>query len=311
MEFVIGGIAAVGAGCFTNPLEVVKTRMQLQGELRAKGQYTKHYRNFFHAFYVIGKTDGILALQKGLAPALIHQVLLNGTRLGIYQFAEERKWHLKDNGDVSLANTLLISSTAGAVGAYTGSPLYLVKVHLQSKSAASIAVGYQHKHEGTMHALRTIYQEHGILGMWRGASGAVPRLAVGSASQLGTFYVCKEYLETSKLLTKEKSLINTSVASFLGGFAAGVFMTPLDVISTRLYNQGVDAQGRGLLYSSYIDCVRKVWAKEGLFGLYKGFVPCFARIGPHTMLCLVFWDLLKDGQKALMERFEQSEKDVS
>lgn len=128
MEFITGAAAAIGAGFFTNPLEVVKTRMQLQGELRGKGQYTVHYRNFFHAFYIIGKTDGVLALQKGLSPSLIHQVLLNGTRLGIYQVAEERKWHLKESGEVSLANTILISSFAGAIGAYTGSPLYLVSL---------------------------------------------------------------------------------------------------------------------------------------------------------------------------------------
>lgn len=128
MEFAIGAVSAVCAGCFTNPLEVVKTRMQLQGELKARGQYTRHYKNFFHAFYVIGKTDGLLALQKGLVPALIHQVLLNGTRLGIYQIAEERKWNLKENGDISLGNTLLISSTAGAISAFTGSPMYLVSL---------------------------------------------------------------------------------------------------------------------------------------------------------------------------------------
>jgi len=40
----MGGMAAVGAGVFTNPLEVVKIRMQLQGELQAKGQYSVHYR---------------------------------------------------------------------------------------------------------------------------------------------------------------------------------------------------------------------------------------------------------------------------
>lgn len=44
MEFLIGGIAACGAGFFTNPLEVVKTRMQLQGELQARGQHAIHYR---------------------------------------------------------------------------------------------------------------------------------------------------------------------------------------------------------------------------------------------------------------------------
>ena len=70
MEFLLGGVSACGAGFFTNPLEVVKTRMQLQGELRARGQYAVHYRNVFHAFYNIAKVDGITALQKGLVPAL-------------------------------------------------------------------------------------------------------------------------------------------------------------------------------------------------------------------------------------------------
>lgn len=44
MEFLIGGLAACGAGFFTNPLEVVKTRMQLQGELQARGQHAIYYR---------------------------------------------------------------------------------------------------------------------------------------------------------------------------------------------------------------------------------------------------------------------------
>lgn len=31
--FIAGGLAACGAVTFTNPIELVKTRMQLQGEL--------------------------------------------------------------------------------------------------------------------------------------------------------------------------------------------------------------------------------------------------------------------------------------
>lgn len=82
MEFVIGGAAAVSAGFFTNPLEVLKTRMQLQGELKAKGQHAVYYKNVLHAGYVVAKNDGILALQKGLLPALGVQLVLNGMRLG-------------------------------------------------------------------------------------------------------------------------------------------------------------------------------------------------------------------------------------
>ncbi len=63
MEFVLGACASVGAGIFSNPLDVLKTKAQLQGELRARGQYSVHYKNMFHAAYMIAKEEGILALQ--------------------------------------------------------------------------------------------------------------------------------------------------------------------------------------------------------------------------------------------------------
>lgn len=65
MEYVTGAMAGVMAGCFTNPLDVVKTRLQLQGELKSRGQHVVHYKNTLHAFYVVGKTEGLVSLQKG------------------------------------------------------------------------------------------------------------------------------------------------------------------------------------------------------------------------------------------------------
>lgn len=82
MDFTIAGAAAMAACFFTNPLEVLKTRLQLQGELRAKNQHTIHYRNVLQAGYVVATNDGVLALQKGLVPALWVQLIMNGMRLG-------------------------------------------------------------------------------------------------------------------------------------------------------------------------------------------------------------------------------------
>lgn len=42
------------------------------------------------------------------------------------------------------------------------------------------------------HALRVIYREHGVVGLWRGSSAAVARVSVGSAAQLSTFSSAKE-----------------------------------------------------------------------------------------------------------------------
>lgn len=129
MEFAFAAASGVGAGCFTNPMDVVKIRLQLQGELEARGSYKPIYRNTFHAAYLIARHEGVLALQSGLAPALVFQVFLNGTRLGSYHCAKRYGITLNERGETSVVKTALVSGFAGITGAVAGSPFYLVSTH--------------------------------------------------------------------------------------------------------------------------------------------------------------------------------------
>ena len=61
-------------------------------------------------------------------------------------------------------------------------------------AAKEIAVGYQHSHSGMTDALVHIYRNYGITGLWRGVSGAVSRVMVGSAAQLSTYSSSKQYI---------------------------------------------------------------------------------------------------------------------
>lgn len=71
-------------------------------------------------------------------------------------------------------------------------------------------------------------------------------------------------------------------------------MTPFDVVSTRLYNQPVDPiTGKGLKYSGIINCMLKIWKTESFIGFYKGWSASLLRLGPHTVLSLVFWQELR------------------
>lgn len=72
--FVSGGLAACFAVTLTNPLEVVKTRLQLQGELASRSQVTRVYTGVFQALGKIGKNEGIRGLQKGLLCAVSAEV---------------------------------------------------------------------------------------------------------------------------------------------------------------------------------------------------------------------------------------------
>ncbi|KAM4620976.1 solute carrier family 25 member 35 [Polymixia lowei] len=291
MDFVLSGVAACGACLFTNPLEVVKTRMQLQGELKSRGTYHVYYRNVFHAFYTIGKVDGLTGLQKGLVPGLVYQFFMNGVRLGSYAVIES-SGYIHTDGRVSTAKTTLAGAVAGVVGAVMGSPVYLVKTHLQSQSTSSIAVGHQYKHQGMIHALAAIHREHGILGLWRGASAAVPRVSVGSAAQLSTFSASKELVTDLQIFPRDSWLV-ALIAGMISSVVVVLAMTPFDVVSTRLYNQPVDHLGKGQLYQGFADCFSKTLKKEGLTGLYKGLGASYFRLGPHTILSLLFWNELR------------------
>lgn len=63
--------------------------------------------------------------------------------------------------------------------------------------------------QGMIHALRVIYREHGVVGLWRGSSAAVARVSVGSAAQLSTFSSSKEFV--TDLQVRRASVTPTQV----------------------------------------------------------------------------------------------------
>ncbi|EDV36309.1 uncharacterized protein Dana_GF12029 [Drosophila ananassae] len=289
-EFVIGGLASVGATFFTNPIEVVKTRIQLQGELAARGTYVEPYKGLFNGLVTVGKNEGWTALQKGLAPALCFQFIINSFRLSIYSEAKERRWIHTKTGEVSYSLGLLWGAIGGVVGSYFSSPFFLIKTQLQAQAAKQIAVGHQHSHSSMSDALRQIYAKNGISGLWRGSMAALPRAALGSGAQIATFGKVKAFLVQKDWVVQPTC--NSFCAGLIAGSVMAVAMTPPDVIATRLYNQGVDAQGRGLLYRGWLDCALKIFRTEGMYGMYKGFWPNYLRIAPHSTLVLLFFDEL-------------------
>ncbi|CAD7093734.1 unnamed protein product [Hermetia illucens] len=287
-NYIAGGLASVGATIFTNPLDVIKTRIQLQGELTARGTYVKPYRGTLQAFLTVAEKDGVLALQKGLVPAICFQFILNFFRLGTFSTAGERGWCTDQQGRPSFLRGMFWGAAGGALGSYISSPFSLVKTRMQAQAVESIAVGHQHNHAGMMNAFRDIYSTDGVKGLWRGAVAVIPKAILASGIQLATFTTTKDFLKHNNLVT------NPTFNSFIGGFVAGTAMslalTPPEVILTRLYNQGINEKGQGLYYRGMIDCLWKIWSVEGIHGLYKGFWPSYIRVGPHSTLVLVFYD---------------------
>lgn len=294
-SFVAGGMAACVAVTVTNPIELVKTRMQLQGELSAKTQ--RVYTNPVQAMYLIFRNEGILNLQKGLMAAYVYQIALNGSRLGLYEPTRGfiNRICYPDEAPHSVQNPVInvvAGASAGIFGAVLGSPLYLVKTRLQSYSD-SVAIGEQTRYKGVWDGLSTIFKNEGIKGLYRGTDAAMMRTGAGSAAQLPVYNVTKALIKDNNLLEEGATLHLT--ASTVAGFGVAVVMNPWDVILTRIYNQ------KGDLYKGPIDCFMKTVRIEGPRALYKGFQAQLFRIAPHTILCLT----MMEQTMKLVYNFEQ------
>jgi solute carrier family 25 protein 34/35 len=199
-SFAASAVAACSACVFTNPMEVIKTRLQLDGEGagRAAGG-ARQYRGIGHALTSIAAAEGVRGLQAGLTPALAYQVTMNGCRLGLYEPAQAA---LREYGGVDTSAPAAkagAGAASGAVGAALGSPMYLVKSRLQAQSAFFKA-REAHAYAGMADAFRQIYAAEGVRGLFRGVDGALPRVMCGSATQLASYDSAKAWVAGLHLL---------------------------------------------------------------------------------------------------------------
>ena len=57
--------------------------------------------------------------------------------------------------------------------------------------------------------------------------------------------------------------------------------------------QAIHPDGKGVSYTSTLDCFWKTLQSEVLQGLYKGFIPVWLRIGPHTIVTFFVFEQLR------------------
>ncbi|KAK6459646.1 mitochondrial oxaloacetate carrier protein [Scheffersomyces xylosifermentans] len=295
--FLAGGLAACGAVTFTNPIELIKTRMQLQGELaKTASDAVKLYKNPFQAFVVIYRNEGIRGLQQGLFCGYYYQLGLNGCRIGLYEpsryyitkylspstFTEGAK--IPQN----LAINVFAGFVSGSAGAVLASPFFLIKTRMQSFSKATNLeaahhVGQQTYYSNAWDGIAKIYKSEGVKGLYRGVDAAILRTGAGSAAQLPVYNLTKNFLLKHNYV-EDHSLGLHFISSSMAGLGVAIVMNPWDVILTRVYNQ------KGNLYKGPIDCFQKTIRYEGFSALYKGFWAQLFRIGPHSILTLMFME---------------------
>lgn len=302
-----GAASSAAATLVSNPFDVMRTRMQLQGELCKAGEYHVVYRNMAQGMIRVVREEGFFALQKGLSPAILWQITQNGVRIGLYPAVKaEVAWA---TGGESFGGAVAAAAFCGTAGAMLASPFVLVKTRLQSQrntmkslrgfTLAETSTGTQYHYVGVWDALRQIYKKGGIRGLWHGVFVAAQRTAVGSATQLVAYDYAKKW--GCKTLELSPSDVRVHVLSaVIASCAVVMFMNPLDVVMTRAYNH--HASGPRIYSNNLSAATWKIYRVEGLRGLYKGSVALFSRSAPHTVVTFVVLEWLRKLREAHTNR---------
>ncbi|GAB1527359.1 Mitochondrial oxaloacetate carrier protein [Rhizoctonia solani] len=228
-SFGIGGLAACTAVTLSNPAEVAKTRLQLQGELQSKGA-PKVYKNVFDVFIKTWKNEGIRGVQRGLGPAYVYQILLNGSRLGFYEpFRRSFNSAIGRQGTEQVfATSIAAGAASGLVGACLGNPLFLIKARMQAYSPA-LPVGAQHYYRNSFAALAEIFKAEGLRGYIRGMDAAILRTCMGSSVQLPSYNWAKTTLVKNGIASAD-STWTFLASSTVSGICVCLVMQPADTV---------------------------------------------------------------------------------
>jgi len=285
-KYCMSVLAAWISESVTYPLDLTKTRLQLQGEIAAGEKSVKrgdvNYRGMFRTAIGIAKEEGLFQLWRGILPALYRHAIYTGMRMTVYE--EVRTSLQKENKDgFPLWKKVIAGMTAGGMGQFVASPTDLIKTQIQMEGKRRLQ-GKPPRVNGVYDAFKKIIAQNGIRGLWRGCWPNVQRAALVNLGDLSTYDSVKANILRNTNL-KDNSLTHM-LSSGCAGLVGAIMGTPADVVKARMMNQPTDQNGRGLLYKNSFDCFTQTIKHEGFPGLYKGFLPCWFRMAPWS---LTFW----------------------
>lgn len=281
------GLSAVASGVaetVTFPLDITKTRLQLQGQSSSSGPK----RGLFTMMRGIVVEEGFTALYQGLPAAVMRHVIYTGARMGVY---EELRGAMGKNADGSFPiwKAMICGMSAGAVSQLVASPTDLVKVQMQTEGRR-VLLGQPRLYKGTMDCFSTILRTNGVAGLWRGWVPNVQRAALVNLGELTAYDTMKQYILRNTTL--EDNMCTHTLSSACSGVVAATVGTPADVIKSRIMSQGTGSER----YKGSMDCLVKTVKGEGVLALWKGFIPNWSRMAPWS---LCFWLTYEQLRKTL------------
>lgn len=267
-QFISGAVAGVSEILVMYPLDVVKTRQQLDS--------TGAYTGTIQSIKKIVHEEGFSRLYKGISAPILMEAPKRATK-----FAANDEWgkfyrNLFNVPTMTQSLAVLTGATAGATESFVVVPFELIKIRLQDKST---------KFNGMADVTKDIIKNNGVLGLYKGLESTLWRHIWWNAGYFGCIHQVRTLMPKPKTST-EKTLIDLTCGS-IGGTFGTILNTPFDVVKSRI-------QAGSTKYRWTYPSLLMVAREEGFGALYKGFIPKVLRLGPGGGILLVVFTTCMD-----------------
>ncbi|XP_047322073.1 mitochondrial carrier protein CoAc1 [Impatiens glandulifera] len=287
-ELIAGGVAGAIAKTAVAPLERTKILLQTRTEgFQSLGVYQSMKK--------IVKHEGVMGFYKGNGASVLRIVPYAALHFMAYE--QYRIWILNTYSALGTGPVvdLLAGSAAGGTAVLCTYPLDLARTKLAYQvvdrrssfcSGSSRPVHHQPAYSGIKNVLKTVYNEKGVRGLYRGVGPTM----IGILPYAGLKFYIYEELKTRVPEEHRSSIIMRLSCGALAGLLGQTFTYPLDVVRRQMQVEGPMQQ---MKYRSTINALSTVVRNQGWTQLFAGLTINYLKIVPSVAIGFTVYDLSK------------------
>lgn len=289
VETVAGLSAGLASTIIVHPLDIIKTRMQLDTSTHPLRNSTQS------VLRDILRNEGptrITALYRGLSPNLVGNSISWALYFLWYKQGQDLVRYTRGytpDQRLTSADYIAASAGAGILSSILTNPIWVVKTRMISTS-----VSVQGAYPSMLSGMTRIWKTEGFRGY---CHGLVPALFGVTHGVL--YFFAYENIKIWQRARKNngdqnQNLSNTDtiIASALSKVFAGTSTYPTQVIRSRLqrYDPSAKVISKG---PGIVALTKDLWLNEGIRGFYKGLGPNLARVVPSTCVTFLVYENTK------------------
>lgn len=274
-QIIAGGSAGLVEICLMHPLDVVKTRFQIQ---RGSSDPTA-YKSLADCFKTIFRNEGIFGFYKGILPPIVAETPKRAVKF----FCFEQYKKLLGLTPLSPGVALTVAGLgSGLTEAVVVNPFEVVKVSLQANRDA-----FKEQPSSFAQARKIIKAGgFGLNGLNRGLTSTLGRHGIFNMIYFGFYFNVKDAIPASQDPTLE--FLRKFTIGLVSGTISSCVNIPWDVAKSRI--QGPQPVPGEIKYKTCIQTMVLVYREEGYLALYKGLVPKIMRLGPGGAVMLLVYE---------------------